>query len=104
MAIQAVCLDDKAVPHPASQVQPTKEIDQSYEGELYRCIAGARMQYVLAEYNGQVNFGGGQTVVCEKNQALYHTARAGSNAGPRSRAATATSARCCAATERGSKS
>ena len=74
VAIQAVCLDDKMVPHPASQVTPDREIAESYEGELYRCLAGARMQYTLAEFNGQVDFNGGQTITCEKNQALYHAA------------------------------
>ena len=32
------------------------------------------MQYTLAEFNGQVDFNGGQTITCEKNQALYHAA------------------------------
>jgi len=71
MIIQAVCLDDKDVPHPASQVTPDREIEESYEGELYRCIAGTRMQATIAEYNGQIVFDHGQIMACEKNQALY---------------------------------
>ena len=74
VAIQAVCLDDKAVPHPASQVTPDRDILPAYEGELYRCIAGARMQYTLADYTGAADFARGQTVSCLKGEALYHSA------------------------------
>lgn len=71
--IRAVCLDDKDVPHPASQVTPDRDIDGGYDGELYRCIAGSRMQYVIGGYEGisDANFGG-ETYVCAKNQALYY--------------------------------
>ncbi len=74
MAVQAVCLDDKAVPHPASQVTPDRDILPAYEGELFRCIAGARMQYTLADYAGSADFARGQTVSCLKGEALYHSA------------------------------
>lgn len=81
VVIQAVCLDDRDVPHPASQVTPDRDIDEYYDGELYRCIAGARMQYVVADFNGKIAFDGGQTVVCAKGEALYHSPGAG-RAGP----------------------
>jgi hypothetical protein len=71
--IQASCIDDKDVPHPASQVTPDRDIEESYDGEIYRCIAGTRMQYVWAEFNGQIAFDHGQTVTCGKAQALYHS-------------------------------
>lgn len=71
VAIQAVCLDDKAVPHPASQTFPDRDVVDGFEGELYRCIAGSHMQYVMAEWRGQAQFDHGQTVVCEKNQSLW---------------------------------
>ncbi len=74
VAVQAVCLDDKAVPHPASQVTADRDILPAYEGELYRCIAGARMQYTLADYSGSADFARGQTVSCLKGEALYHSA------------------------------
>jgi hypothetical protein len=74
VAIQAVCVDDKAIPHPASQVTPDKEIDESYDGELFRCLAGTRMQYTVAEYAGKVSFDKGQTTTCDKGSALYHAA------------------------------
>lgn len=73
--IRAVCLDDRDVPHPASQVTPDRDIDDLYDGELYRCIAGSRMQYVIADYEGRIDIsssGGGQTYICQKNEALYH--------------------------------
>lgn len=70
VVIRAVCLDDRDVPHPASQVTPDREIDNGYDGELYRCIAGSRMQYVVGESLDQSNFSG-ETYVCGKNDALY---------------------------------
>jgi hypothetical protein len=74
VAIQAQCLDDKAVPHPASQTFPDRAVAQGYEGEIFRCIAGARMQYTLAEFSGQADFNHGQTLVCQKGEALWRTA------------------------------
>ena len=76
-AIQAVCLDDKDVPHPASQVMPDRDVAETYEGEVYRCIAGARMQYTIGVFAGQASFDHGQTITCGKFQALYHTANGG---------------------------
>jgi len=80
--IRAVCLDDRDVPHPASQVTPDRDIDSGYDGELYRCIAGSRMQYVIGAYEGlsQSNFGG-ETYVCGKNEALYYGGGAGGGSG-----------------------
>jgi hypothetical protein len=79
VVIRAVCLDDRDVPHPASQVTPDRDIDSGYDGELYRCIAGSRMQYVIGAYEGvsQSNFGG-ETYVCGKNEALYYGGGGGS--------------------------
>ena len=74
VAVQAVCLDDKAIPHPASQVIPDRDLLPSYEGEVFRCIAGTRMQYSLADYAGSADFGRGQTIPCLKGEALYHSA------------------------------
>ena len=74
VAIQAVCLDDKDVPHPASQISPERAVAPGYEGEVFRCIAGARMQYTIADFSGQADFNHGQTIVCQKSEALYHSA------------------------------
>ena len=48
--IQASCIDDTGVPHPASQVSSDREIDNRYLGELYRCIAGTHMQITMADF------------------------------------------------------
>ena len=77
VAVQAVCLDDKAVPHPASQVLPDRDVLPVYEGELFRCIAGTHMQYTLGLFSGSADFSHGQTVSCVKGEALYHSAAGG---------------------------
>ncbi len=74
VVIQAVCIDDKEVPHPASQVTPDKEIDEHYEGELYRCVAGTHMQVTIADYDGHVSFDHGKLITCAKGEALYRKA------------------------------
>lgn len=83
VVIQAFCFDDKEVPHPASQVSPDRDVDDAYDGELYRCIAGAHMQVTVAEWREKVSFEGGQTITCQKGEALYHVpgAPAGMGAG-----------------------
>ncbi|HLK24453.1 MAG TPA: hypothetical protein VKT30_07335, partial [Caulobacteraceae bacterium] len=69
VVIEAICIDDKVVPHPASQVTPDRDIDDAYEGELYRCIAGTRMHVTFADYNGEIAFDHGWTLDCDKGQA-----------------------------------
>jgi hypothetical protein len=77
VVIQAFCFDDKEVPHPASQVFPDRDVDENYEGELYRCIAGSHMQVTIAEWKERISFEGGQTMSCHKGDALYHVAGKG---------------------------
>lgn len=72
VVIQAVCIDDRTIPHPASQVSPDRDIDDAYEGEMYRCIAGTWLQATIADFNGKVDFTGGRTLTCGKNDALWH--------------------------------
>ncbi|OYX57490.1 MAG: hypothetical protein B7Y86_07145 [Brevundimonas subvibrioides] len=73
VVIQAFCIDDRDIPHPASQVTPDRDISDSYEGELYRCIAGTHLQVTWSEWSGQVGIGGqgGETFACEKGNALW---------------------------------
>ncbi len=71
VVIQAVCIDDQLIPHPASQLSPDRDIDETYEGELYRCIAGTHMQVTLADYSGRISFDHGQIISCAKGEALY---------------------------------
>jgi hypothetical protein len=70
--VQAVCLDDRAVPHPASQVRPGREVEDDYEGEVWRCVAGTRLQATLADWRGEERVDGGETIGCDKLQALWH--------------------------------
>jgi hypothetical protein len=73
VAIQAFCFDDKDVPHPASQVFPDRDVPVNYEGEIYRCIAGTHMQATIAPWGVEkISFAGGQTLACNKGEALYH--------------------------------
>lgn len=72
VVIRAFCVDDRNVPHPASQVRPDREVDGSYEGELYRCLAGTWLQITWAEYQGDTDFGSGETMNCRKGEALWH--------------------------------
>ena len=71
VAVQAVCLDDQSVPHPASQTAPGRDVAESFSGELFRCIAGAHLQFVTADFAGEARFDHGQTVVCQKGDALW---------------------------------
>ncbi|MBA4808836.1 hypothetical protein [Brevundimonas sp.] len=71
VVIQAVCIDDRQVPHPASQVKPDREIADSYEGELYRCLAGTWLQATIADYEGEIKFDHGTTLTCKKHEALW---------------------------------
>jgi len=75
--IQAVCIDDRYVAHPASQTRPDRDIEDAFEGELYRCMAGTRMQYTVSEYLGKIDFSKGETKACAKGDALYKTAGGG---------------------------
>jgi hypothetical protein len=72
VVIQAVCVDDRQVPHPASQVRPDRNVLEGYDGEIYRCIAGTYLQATIADFDGKIDFSGGQTLACAKNDALYH--------------------------------
>jgi hypothetical protein len=74
VVIQAVCIDDRTVPHPASQVHAEREVEEGYEGELFRCIAGTRLQYTFSKWEGQIDFDGGKTIDCHKGEALYRSA------------------------------
>lgn len=74
VVIQAFCIDDREVPHPASQVTPDRDVEEGYEGELFRCIAGTHMQLTMADYDGKISFDHGQTINCAKGEAFYHSA------------------------------
>lgn len=81
VVIQALCIDDRDIPHPASQVQPGRDIAAGYNGELYRCIAGTRLQYTLAEFAEQISFDHGQTMSCQKGESLWYSEGGAASAG-----------------------
>lgn len=63
LIIQASCIDDTGVPHPASQVFPDRDVANSYSGEVYRCIAGTHMQVVMADcFDGADGFAAGHAM------------------------------------------
>jgi len=70
VVLQAVCIDDRNVPHPASQVVPGRDVANSYDGELYRCLAGTKLQWTVSEAEGAA----GETTACNKGDALWHGA------------------------------
>ena len=71
VVIQAVCIDDRQVPHPASQVRPDREVGEGYDGELYRCLAGTWLQATIADYDGDISFDHGETLTCRQHEALW---------------------------------
>ena len=71
--VQAVCLDDKGTPHPASRVDATQQVPNGYQGELFRCMAGTSMQVTLGSIeNGSASFAHGESFACRKGEALVH--------------------------------
>lgn len=71
VVVQAFCLDDRGSPHPASRLTPDMDVTESFKGELFRCIAGTKLQATYADYMGKVAFDGGESMVCAKGDALW---------------------------------
>lgn len=75
-AIQAICVDDRGAPHPASQTFGEEEVAEGFEGEIFRCIAGTKMRVTLGRYEeGTAHFENGASFDCEKGQALVYRDR-----------------------------
>ena len=74
LPIQAVCLDDKGAPHPASQTFEDEVVGVDQSGEVFRCLAGTSMQVTMGGYDsdGNVSFANGRTMACAKGEALFH--------------------------------
>ena len=72
--VQALCFDDKGAPHPASQTFEGESVEASKTGEIFRCMAGTKMQVTFGGYDGQgqITFNQGKTMSCDKGQALVH--------------------------------
>lgn len=80
--IQAVCIDARSIPHPAARLRPEEDVLADFEGELYRCVAGSHLQITLADYEAGRSFNGGETLVCGRLEALYHTRGGGLECRP----------------------
>jgi hypothetical protein len=80
MAIRAVCMDDRGMPHPASRTDGDQAIAATFNGEVFRCMAGTRMEVTMGKVvNGQPVFDGGRTMSCAKGQALAYSTAPGAN-------------------------
>jgi hypothetical protein len=74
MAIRAVCMDDRGMPHPASRVDGDEQVAATFSGEMFRCMAGTRMEVTVGRMvNGQAVFDGGTALSCAKGQALSYS-------------------------------
>lgn len=60
--VQAICIDERGNPHPASQTFGEREVAPSYRGEIYRCMAGTRMRYTV----------NGRSTDCAPGEALWY--------------------------------
>lgn len=81
VVIQANCIDDTGVPHPASQINGAREINNGYVGEVYRCIAGTHMQVTMADFGLCDNFGGGAAIISDRESSSYSRSESHSSSG-----------------------
>lgn len=71
--VQALCIDDKNTPHPASRLDDEAEVDGKFSGEIYRCMSGTHMQVTMGRMDaGKASFEQGDTFSCKKGEALWH--------------------------------
>jgi len=87
--VQAVCIDDKGAPHPASQVTADGRIASTYSGEVFRCMAGTRMQVTIGQIEAdRASFETGETFACRKGEALLRQRDGNLTCAPQSPART----------------
>ncbi len=83
MPVQALCVDDRGAPHPASQTFEEADVDQDYSGEIFRCVAGSYMQVTVGAFDaGEPVYDGGRTFSCKKGEALFHAPGGELTCGP----------------------
>ncbi|MHA6286954.1 hypothetical protein [Maricaulis sp. CAU 1757] len=72
--VRAVCVDDNGTPHPASRVDPDPQVNATYDGEIFRCVAGTAMQVTIGwRVDGHDSWADAPTIMCRKGEALRHT-------------------------------
>ncbi len=83
MVLQASCIDDMGVPHPASQVSQERAIANEYMGEVYRCIAGTHMSVTMADFGICDDFGNsvGDAGFSERETSSYSRTETHSSSG-----------------------
>ncbi len=59
--IQAICLDERGTPHPASQTFGERDVRDGYAGEIFRCMSGTHMRVTID----------GRTFDCATGEALW---------------------------------
>lgn len=71
--IRAVCMDDKGMPHPASRPNADEQVAPTFDGEVFRCMAGTHMEVTIGRMvNGQAVWDGGSALSCQKGQAITY--------------------------------
>ncbi len=71
--VEAVCLDDTGMPHPASRLDAEVGVKSDYSGEVFRCVSGTFMQVTIGTLNGdKADFSSAQSFRCSKGEALVH--------------------------------
>lgn len=78
MILQASCIDDTGVPHPASQVFGERDVRNEYAGEIYRCIAGTHMQVLMVRCGPLGGMGGHEDVAYSESSSYRRTESASS--------------------------
>tara|TARA_R110002051_G_scaffold165688_1_gene236496 strand:- start:3629 stop:4537 length:909 start_codon:yes stop_codon:yes gene_type:complete len=72
--VRAVCVDDTGTPHPASRVDNADRVTATFDGEVYRCVAGTAMQTTIGwRQDGQDVWTDAPTIMCRKGEALRHS-------------------------------
>jgi hypothetical protein len=72
--VRAVCVDDLGTPHPASRPDADERVPGTFEGEIFRCMAGTAMQATIGwRLDGHENWTDAPTIMCRKGEALRHT-------------------------------
>lgn len=72
--VRAVCVDDNGTPHPASRVDAEDRVSTTFDGEVFRCVAGTAMQTTIGwVHDGVYDWDDAPTIMCRKGEALRHT-------------------------------
>lgn len=76
-AVRAICVAADGREFPASHMAPSTFIDESYEGEIARCIPGAHLKLIIGDVvqsdQGMAGtFEHGATLICSDHEAVRH--------------------------------